>query len=396
LTKVCAGWSGFSRASKPPLSPERRVLLSRSIPRPDPQAVHRQPQPEPFRIEPTFSPRIWGARSLAPLFPEKTNLTEPIGEAWLTDVNCRVATGPFAGKTLGEAWREMPAEWRGSRFAEPGDFPLLVKFIFPTDKLSIQVHPDDAYASVHEKAAGGRGKTEMWHAVSAEPGAKVLVGLKPGVTKEKFLEALANQTLEDCFVPHDVHAGDTFFIPAGTPHTIGPGMILCEVQQYSDLTYRVYDYGRVDAHGRPRELQIEKALDVMNFTIQGGARTRPLSLHAGDRREAGGKRILLSACQYFAAERWELYDKVLTYQTLGLQFEIHVVLAGSGQYAWDARRSDFHAGECWFIPACHRPVPSGLGLATILRAYVPDIARLRSELKVEGLSEETITETVVE
>src|SRR5215813_12638520 len=97
--------------------------------------------PEPFRIEPTFSNRLWGSRSLAPLFPEKSNLTEPIGEAWLTDVKCRIATSSFSGISLADAWREMPAEWRGTMFGAPGDFPLLVKFIFPTDKLSIQVHP---------------------------------------------------------------------------------------------------------------------------------------------------------------------------------------------------------------------------------------------------------------
>src|SRR5215475_3027542 len=131
--------------------------------------------PEPFRIESTFSPRLWGSHTLAPLFPSKANLDEPIGEAWLTDVNCRIATGSFSGISLADAWREMPAEWRGTTFAAAGDFPLLVKFIFPTDKLSIQVHPNDAYASVHEKPAGGRGKTEMWHVVSAKPAASLLV-----------------------------------------------------------------------------------------------------------------------------------------------------------------------------------------------------------------------------
>ena len=108
--------------------------------------------PAPLRIEPIFSPRIWGAHSLAPLYPDKTELREPLGEAWLTGVDCRVASWPFRAKSLGEAWREMPAEWRGTRFEAASGFPLLVKFIFPTDKLSIQVHPDDAYASAHETA----------------------------------------------------------------------------------------------------------------------------------------------------------------------------------------------------------------------------------------------------
>src|SRR5271169_4155973 len=153
-------------------------------------------QPEPTRIEPIFLTRIWGARSLAPLFPDKINLPEPLGEVWLTAVDCRIASGPYEGKFLGAAWREMPSEWRGSALANVPEFPILVKFIFPADKLSIQVHPDDAYASANEQAAGGRGKTEMWHAVSAMPDASVLIGLKPGVTREEFRKALESHTVE--------------------------------------------------------------------------------------------------------------------------------------------------------------------------------------------------------
>src|SRR5216684_1928000 len=191
-------------------------------------------RPEPTRIEPIFSPRIWGARSLAPLYPEKINLKEPLGEAWLTGVDCRVANGPFTGKTLAEAWREMPAEWRGTRLCSTAHFPLLVKFIFPTDKLSIQVHPDDAYAAAHEQAAGGRGKTEMWHAVSADSDSRVLIGLVRKANEEIFLRAIEENRLEDILQSYLVSPGDIFFVAAGTPHTIGPRMILCEVQEYSD------------------------------------------------------------------------------------------------------------------------------------------------------------------
>jgi len=312
-------------------------------------------KPEPFRIEPVFYERIWGARSLAPLFPEKKDLPEPIGEAWLTGVDCRVATGPFAGKTLAEAWREMPAEWRGAQFAKPGDFPLLVKFIFPTDKLSIQVHPDDAYASVHEKAAGGRGKTEMWHVVSAEPGASLLVGLKPGVTKQQFLSGLENHTLENLFQRHVVEPGDTFFVPARTPHTIGPGMILCEVQQYCDLTYRVYDYGRVDTHGKPRELHLEKALAVMDF---GATPIRKAEPREWIRRGSGLQTLV--ECPYFSVSRWDFAEKV-HFKMAGRSsaappFQLMVVLDGEGAISWapskrGAGKIQFNRGECWFIPA---------------------------------------------
>jgi mannose-6-phosphate isomerase len=341
-------------------------------------------RPAPTRIEPIFSPRIWGARSLAPLFPEKSNLAEPLGEAWLTGVDCRVANGPFAGKTLGDAWREMPAEWRGTRLVSTAQFPLLVKFIFPTDKLSIQVHPDDAYAAAHEQAAGGRGKTEMWHAVSAESGARVLVGLKPGIDKETFLRSLAAHTLENLFQAHEVKAGDTFFVPAGTPHTIGPGMVLCEVQEYSDLTYRVYDYGRVDARGKPRELHIEKALDVMNFGTVG--KVLPAALPSGDGS-------LLAACRYFATERWNVSSRC-GWQLDETQFELVVILAGNGALGRE-HEEPYHGGECWMLPAALETFAMNPSAPTVmLRTYVPDLAVLRANLEQEGHFEETIAKTV--
>ena len=349
----------------------------------------RQKSPEPFRIEPVFQPRIWGARSLAPFFPEKTNLAEPIGEAWLTGVDCRVANGPFARKTLGEAWREMLVEWRGSDFRRPSDFPLLVKFLFPNDKLSIQVHPDDAYASVHERAAGGRGKTEVWYVVSAEPAARLMAGLKPGVTKEAFRQALNSQNLEDLFQSHEVHAGDTFFIPAGTPHTIGPGMILCEVQQYSDLTYRVYDYGRVDAYGKPRELHVEKALAVMNFASGSSAKTFPLAYKRKDVDIS-----LLAACKYFAVERW-LVSLPLHWKSDAESFGIFVVLSGRGKFAWKEGSSDFRFGECWLFPeslsqfALLPDEPTNL-----LHVDIPYLPSLEEDLEMLGYQEAAILRTV--
>jgi mannose-6-phosphate isomerase len=354
--------------------------------------------PEPFRIEPTFSPRIWGSRSLAPLYPEKTNLPEPIGESWLTDVNCRVATGIFTGKTLGEAWREMPAEWRGSNFASPGDFPLLVKFIFPADKLSIQVHPDDAYASVHEKAAGGHGKTEMWHVVSAEPGARLLAGLKQGVTKEIFRQAMDSAKLEELFQSHEVRAGDTFFISAGTPHTIGPGMVLCEVQQYSDLTYRVYDYGRVDAQGKPRELHTEKALQVTNFSGRQSFKTRPLAMQRDGLNlamdDSGGS--LLAACKYFGVNKWDISRPQKRYEgDLQFSFSLFVFLGGAGQVVWREGSSLYRVGECWFLPAEFAEFSVAPSRPTsILEAFVPDAPLLVKQLRSQGFANDSLSQTV--
>ncbi|HET8921618.1 MAG TPA: type I phosphomannose isomerase catalytic subunit [Candidatus Acidoferrum sp.] len=332
---------------------------------------------DPTRIEPTYSERIWGSRSLAPIYPEKSNLAKPIGEAWLTDVECFIATGPFAGKTLGKAWKEMPVSWRGTQLTSISDFPLLVKFIFPKDKLSIQVHPDDTYAATHERAAGGRGKTEMWHVVSAEPGAQLLAGLKTGVTKETFLESLDAHTLEDLFLAHHVQAGETFFIPAGTPHTIGANMIVFEVQEYSDLTYRVYDYGRVDANGKPRELHIEKALEVMKFGNQADIRTisQPLPSH-------DAFKYLLAACPYFATESWE-FEWNFSSESSATHFDLFVILAGSGTLSCQESEQSYKRGECWFIPASLgkfelKPAES----TSLIRTYVPHLPSLHQELGI--------------
>jgi mannose-6-phosphate isomerase len=348
-------------------------------------------RPEPTRIEPIFSPRIWGAKSLAPLFPEKTNLAEPLGEAWLTGVDCMIATGPFAGRTLGEAWLAMPAEWRGTRFRSVADFPLLVKFIFPTDKLSIQVHPDDAYASKHEKAAGGRGKAEMWHAVSAEREASVLIGLVPKADAKEFLAAIETQTLEDLFVHWRVQPGDTFFVPAGTPHTIGPGMVICEVQEYSDLTYRVYDYGRVDTHGKLRELHVKKALEVIEFgrPIDGFGKVSRILLPA-----QGFQKYLLAACPYFATERWKDFDRVEAHSDPE-HFELFVILTGSGDFGWDGGSAKYKSGECWLIPAELGKFSLDAQERTkLLRTYVPDLPGLRAGLEQNGHSWQDLAKTV--
>jgi len=283
----------------------------------------------------------------------------------------------------------MAAEWRGLRLVSWSDFPILVKFIFPADKLSIQVHPDDAYAGKHEQAAGGRGKTEIWHAVSAEPKAQVLIGLKAGVDKQKFSEGLDTHRLEELFEAYPAHAGDTFFIPACTPHTIGPGIILCEVQQYSDVTYRVYDYRRVDASGKPRELHVKKALDVMRFGKTSGGKTLPLMLH-----KQAPKRELVAACRYFAAEKWELSAASVAESEADC-FDLLTILSGRGKFEWQGGEANYRSGDCWFRP----PTLERLSIqpnesTTLIRAYLPDLPALRSRLKREGVSQGAISQVV--
>jgi mannose-6-phosphate isomerase len=315
-------------------------------------------KPVPCRLEPQFVPRIWGARSLAPLFPDKQNLTEPIGEVWLTGNDCVFADGPFAGRTLGEAWRAMPPGWAGTRLDNSQPFPLLVKFLYPEDILSIQVHPDDRYARQHEAHTGWTGKTEMWHAIAARPGAEVLVGLKEDVTPESFRAAIADGTAENCLNRIPVEAGDTIFVPAGTVHTIGPGLVLCEIQENSDLTYRVFDYNRPGLDGQPRPLHIEKALAVTRFGKQLGGKTQPLTVD-------------LLSCAYFATRRLD-FSEAVSAETGRERFELLIILDGHGEIEAAGGRFEYARGEAWLLPAAlgaHRLAPSTP--TALLRSFVP-------------------------
>jgi mannose-6-phosphate isomerase len=337
----------------------------------------------PARLEPVFSQRPWGARSLAPFFPEKSGLGEPLGEAWMTGGECRFANGPFADRQLRAAWREMPPQWAGTRAATAADFPLLVKFIFPEDKLSVQVHPDDGYAAAHEQTAGGRGKTEMWYAMRARAGAEVLVGLKPDVTRESFARAIADGTAEDCLMRVPVCAGDAIFVPAGTAHTIGPGMVLCEIQEQSDLTYRVFDYNRRDAQGRARELHIEKALEVMRFGKQRGGKVDPVRIY-----EEGAEKTYFVSCPYFEACRWEFDGPVLMGSSVEY-FDLLIFLEGWGAIRWQSEDVNFGPAQVWMIPA-------GLGVyqiapqarTSLLRTFVPrEAGEFGSGLAQRGVAE---------
>ena len=347
-------------------------------------------EPVLTRIDPIFSPRPWGARSLAPLFPEKTDLPDPIGEAWLTALDSRVADGPFAGRALGESWRAMPAEWRGTRAGNYRDFPLLVKFLFPQDKLSIQVHPDDSYARKFEQDAGGRGKTEMWHIVSAQPGAELLLGLKPGVTRENLLEGVARHTVEELFVRYPVHGGETYFVEAGTQHAICPGMIVCEVQEYSDLTYRVYDYGRVDGSGQSRELHLEKALEVTRFDGTRSGRVPALPLHSPD-----ANKHLLAACEFFSTERWDC-DRTTLLESDPSEFQLIIILCGTGELHEADSSHPYQPGQAWFLPATlpltllHPSEPTSL-----LRITVPDKNSLFQQLQRQGFNAQAISRVLM-
>ena len=228
----------------------------------------------PFRLAPYFRTRVWGARNLAPWYdyrvaeatrqegaPADGQEAEPIGEVWLTGDQCVAETGPCAGLTLAQATHLHAADLLGPGHADEAQFPLLMKVLFPCEKLSVQVHPDDAMA---RKYGEPRGKTECWYALDAQPGAEVALGLHPGSTPEAVASAIRLGKLEEMLRWLPVRKGDMFFVDAGTVHAIGPGSVLLETQQNSDLTYRLYDYGR------PRELHLEKSFEAMRMESSAG------------------------------------------------------------------------------------------------------------------------------
>lgn len=341
-----------------------------------------RPGRAPARLAPIFVPRIWGAHDLSPLFPDRGRESEPIGEAWLTGDQCVFATGEFAGRTLGEVWPALPEEWTGTRLAGLPRIPLLVKFIFPEEKLSVQVHPDDAYADEHESAAGGVGKTEMWYVISARKGAELRVGLRPNVTRASFQRALDQGSVEDCLARVPVSAGDAVFVPAGTAHTICPGVTLCEIQQHSDVTYRVFDYNRVDADGKPRALHLRHALNVMTFGEQSGGLCDPVRITHG-----GATETLYAACRYFATERWEFSQRIDAV-TSPENFDLLIFLEGKGRIEFAGGAELYAPAQVWLVPAAlgaYQLAPESP--TTLLRTYVPDLTDFVQRMNEDRVAE---------
>ncbi len=250
----------------------------------------------PIRLEASLHETIWGGRRLErdgwKQLPPGDIL---IGESWETEISTIAQNKPYAGRTLGSLVEEFGPSLLGEQvMALFGPrFPLLAKFLDANDKLSVQVHPDDAYASLHEH--GKLGKTEFWYILDVAPGASIVHGFKASTSRREVQKAIEDVTLENLLHQVSVSAGDIIFIPAGTVHAIGRGVLLYELQEYSDLTYRMYDYGRLTAAGTPRELHIERSLDVVHYGFSPHIKMQPLVLPGGE----GLQDRCLAACRYF-------------------------------------------------------------------------------------------------
>jgi mannose-6-phosphate isomerase len=219
----------------------------------------------PFLFKPVFQERIWGGRSLERLYQKPLPADVPIGESWevcdRADVQSEIVNGPLAGRTLHWLMQNHRAELMGKSADLHGRFPLLVKILDAEERLSLQVHPPATKA----KALGGEPKTEMWYIASARHDAELYVGLRPGVTRQEFEARIADGTVAKCFHRVPVRSGDAMFLPSGRVHAIGAGLVIFEIQQNSDTTYRVFDWNRVDANGKPRQLHVKESLECIDF-----------------------------------------------------------------------------------------------------------------------------------
>ena len=247
----------------------------------------------PLLMQPAFDPRPWGTLDLSPIYPNH-KFQEKIGEAWLTGDACQVANGPLKGQSLADLSVQYGGELVGDAAPDSHRFPLLVKFLFPHDKLSVQVHPDDEAA---RRIGQPWGKTECWYVAHAKPGAQIALGPKPGVTKEQFAHAIHDQHAEDLLNWINVYQGEVIYVTGGTVHTIGPGLILMETQQQSDTTYRLYDYGR------PRELHLREGLAAMKEKVGSGKVVRPAPVELNG---ATNRRSSLLSSSYFVVDMFEL------------------------------------------------------------------------------------------
>lgn len=351
----------------------------------------------PLRPGPQFVERVWGAPrdsgEIAQFYSPAPGRPQRIGEVWLTGNENRIANGPHAGKTLRQVTGECGETLLGSAAPmHPSGvtvFPLLVKFLFTRDKLSVQVHPSDKLA----KGLGSWGKTEMWHILRAAPGARLAVGFRQDIPPEtlsetsKLRDAARTGAIEQMLEWTEVCAGETYFIPAGSVHAIGAGIVLCEIQQNSDVTYRLYDYNRLGTDGKPRPLHVEEALEVTNPRSVAG-RTAPYDCSIGTTG-----RQLLAACPYFATERWDLWETAEG--VTGEHLEIWITLRGSAVFEARGTCEKVHAGEAIILPVVTgsfsiRPD----GKSVFLRTYRPDWQRdVVEPLRAAGKSPEHLRRT---
>ncbi|MBN2898474.1 MAG: class I mannose-6-phosphate isomerase [Clostridia bacterium] len=314
----------------------------------------------PLKFKPIYFEKIWGGRGLEWL---KDDLPDGnIGESW--ELACHdnginvISNGAMAGKKLSDAVDEYGLTLLGHAI-DPSVFPLLIKLIYAREPLSVQVHPNDDYARIH---AGELGKTEAWYIIKAEPGAKLIVGTKAGLTQAQFAREIEKGTLETSLNELEVFDGDVVFVKSGLVHAIGGGILLAEVQQNSDTTYRVYDYNR------GREIHVDRALDVVDFDLA-GKKSGGLTV-----KKAGYDKTYHCLCKEFSLEIYHIHD-FLEESSDAARFFVFTCVDGGGSIFYDGGRETLQVGETVLIPA-NLGIYRIEGNMKLIKSYVPDVAQV--------------------
>ncbi|MGB3779417.1 MAG: type I phosphomannose isomerase catalytic subunit [Tunicatimonas sp.] len=320
----------------------------------------------PLTFVPIFKEKLWGGQKIKNVLGKAVGDLPNCGETWeISGVEgnlSEVATGPLAGQDLRSLIQQYQGQLVGeSVYQQHGDeFPLLVKFIDAHQDLSIQVHPDDALA---QKRHNSSGKTEMWYILQADPGASLIAGFNRSLDREKYLKAFESGQLMDVLNRETVQDDDVFFLPAGRVHTIGKGLLLAEIQQTSDITYRIYDFDRRDADGNPRELHVEQALDAIDYQHYDHYKTQY--------EPRPNEPVQLVSCPYFETSRLDYTQDFERDYTDRDSFTVYVCTAGQAELHCSDQRYDLKKGDTYLIPASVPKVTISTTGVNLLESYVP-------------------------
>jgi mannose-6-phosphate isomerase len=328
---------------------------------------------QPLLMLPGFDPRPWGSEDLSPIYPNH-KFQEKIGEAWLSGDDCKVASGPLIGRTLAQLSEQYQRELVGEAARDARRFPLLLKFLFPHEKLSVQVHPDDSAAL---RVGQPWGKTECWYVAHARPGSQIALGLKPGVTVSRLEEAIHQNRAEEVLNWVNVYSGDMIYVAGGTVHTLGPGAVIVETQQQSDTTYRLYDYGR------PRELHLKDGMAAVKESTKSGKVLRPAPQEIG----GNNRRAALVRAPYFVVDMFEAKDRLeLATRDESGKGSVQILVAVEGCGVIEAEGADpvtLAKGDAVVVPASVGTFGVRPQWALeFLRAYVPGKALPEPETRL--------------
>ncbi|MRR19682.1 mannose-6-phosphate isomerase [bacterium] len=321
----------------------------------------------PIRFKPVLKETLWGGSALRERYGKKAKPGSATGESWeisgMPGASSVVANGFLRGNTLEEITEIYMGDLVGDAIYDKygNEFPLLIKFIDAHDRLSIQVHPDDRLSSERHHAWG---KTEMWYVLDAAPGAVIYTGFRKKTTKEEYLEHLAAKRLADLINVTPVTRGDVFFIPAGMVHAIGAGVLLTEIQQNSDVTYRIYDWDRVDASGKPREMHTAMALDAIDFSLDSNNLIKKVP--------QVNQPVLLAECPWFRTSLLQIDRPVIKDYSLTDSFIIYICTENMTVIECFGHSEELKAGETLLIPASADSVTLiPQGTSTLLEVLIP-------------------------